>query len=116
MVMPLAMLPMACSRMPKCSVRPPGAPVNSWLLRSDGMKLLTPAMVVLFEPARSAEPPHSSGTGWASADSTLPDAARVAIEPGSKTGSEASRSAGASLASTRSSNSACSGDALRHAS
>ena len=93
-----------------------GAPWKSWLLRSAGMNDFTPAIVVLFEPARSAEPPHSSGTALASAESTLPEAARVASEPGSKTGSAASRSAGASRAITRSSSSARSGLAARHAS
>ena len=36
-------------------------------------------MLVLLDPARSAEPPISHGTRFAMAFSALPDAARVAI-------------------------------------
>ena len=46
--------------------------------RSGGTKDGSPFMVVLLDPARSAEPPHSSGSTGASALRTLPDAARVA--------------------------------------
>ena len=69
---------MACSRMPKCSVRPYWSPANSCVERSAGRKDGSPFIVVLFEPARSAEPPHSSGSTGASALSTSPEAARVA--------------------------------------
>ena len=45
-------------------------------------------MVVLLLPARSAEPPHNSGSFGATALSTSPNAARVAsgLEPGSQCG------------------------------
>ena len=41
---------MACSRMPKCSVRPYGSPANSCVERSAGRKDGSPFIVVLFEP------------------------------------------------------------------
>jgi hypothetical protein len=44
------------------------------------MKLGSPSIVVRLLSARSAEPPHSSGSGSASAVRTLPDAARVETE------------------------------------
>ena len=59
--MPFRIAPIACSRMPKCSTRPYGLPVHSWVECSSGMKDATPSMVVLFDSARSAEPPQSSG-------------------------------------------------------
>ena len=43
-----------------------------------GRKDECPSIVVLFQPARSAEPPHSSGSTAPSASSTSPDALRVA--------------------------------------
>ncbi len=71
--------------MPKWIVRPYGSASGSGL--SAGRKELLLSMVVLFDPARSAEPPHSSGTTAPSACSTLPEAARVAMPlPVSKTG------------------------------
>ena len=58
----------------------------------------------MFESARSAEPPQSSGITAAIALITLPDATRVETdEPLSNTGSAASRPAGVSPATTRSS-------------
>jgi len=55
--------------------------------RASGMKEAADSMVVLFDPARSAEPPHSSGNVSAIALSTFPDAERVATAlPASKTG------------------------------
>ena len=77
-LIPFRMEPIACSRMPKCRVRPYGLPGNSRDCRSAGRKLGSPSMVVLLDSARSAEPPHSSGSFGASAVSTLPEAARVA--------------------------------------
>ena len=81
--MPFMIEPMACSRMPKCMVRPYGLPGNIFDCRSVGRKLGSPSMVVLFDSARSAEPPHNSGSLSAKASSTLPEAARVAMPLGS---------------------------------
>ena len=75
--------PMACSRMPKCSTRPYGPPGKALDCRSVGRKLGSPSGVVLFDSARSAEPPHSSGIFGVIALITLPDAARVAMPLGS---------------------------------
>ena len=56
-------------------------------------------IVVRFDSARSAEPPHSSGSSAASALMTLPDAARVETSlPASKTGSASSMPSGSSPA------------------
>ena len=67
-------------------------------------------MVVLFEPARSADPPHSSGTTPARAESTLPDAARVANDsPTSQVGRASSRPSGRRWASRRSNSAAPAG-------
>ena len=87
---------MPCSRMPKCSVRPYGLPghISDWRLtgRKDG----SPSIVVLLDSARSAEPPHSSGSTGASAVRILPDVRRVPVPFGSagKTGSAASHPSG----------------------
>ena len=70
--------PMACSRMPKCSVRPYWWPGKAFEPRSSGRKLGSPSIVVLLLSARSAEPPHSSGSTGARALSTSPLALRVA--------------------------------------
>ena len=51
--------------------------------RSCGMNDGTSSMVVLLEPARSADPPQSSGRLAATALMTLPDATRVATPLGS---------------------------------
>ena len=75
--MPFMIEPIACSRIPKCRVRPYGPPGHILVWNSAGVKLGSPSMVVLLLSARSAEPPHSSGTITASAESTLPEAARV---------------------------------------
>ena len=48
-----------------------------------GRKLGSPSGVVLFDSARSADPPHSSGIFGVMALITLPDAARVAMPLGS---------------------------------
>ena len=69
-----------------------------------------PSIVVLFDSARSAEPPQSSGMTGPIAFRTFPDAARVETSlPASKTGRAASSPAGSFLASTRSSRAAASG-------
>ena len=74
-------------------------------------------MKVLFEPARSAEPPHSSGNTGAIALSTWPEAARVAMAlSSSKVGSAASQPSGRRLSVRRSSSAAPSGLAAFHAS
>src|SRR5664279_1068287 len=78
--MPLTMAPIACSRMPKCNVRPYGPPLHILVWCTAGTKLGSPSIVVLLLSARSAEPPHSSGSTDARAPSTLPDAARVDTE------------------------------------
>ena len=69
----------AVLRMPKCSTRPYGPPGNILLCRSGGRKLGSPSGVVLLDSARSAEPPHNSGSLGAIAVSTSPDALRVAM-------------------------------------
>ncbi len=61
---------MACSRTPKWRLRPSGRALE---------KAAAPAIAVLFDSARSAEPPTSSGRLAASAWIALPEAARVAI-------------------------------------
>ena len=73
-------------------------------------------MVVLLEPPRSADPPHSSGTAGARAVSTAPEALRVATDaPTSQAGRAASSPVGGSSASSRSSRAALSGFAVRQA-
>ena len=76
--MPFMIEPMPCSRMPKCSTRPYWSPVKSLVDSSAGMKDGWPLGVVLLDSARSAEPPHSSGSSGAIAVSTSPEALRVA--------------------------------------
>ena len=77
---------MACSRMPKCRVRPYQVASQSSVEIDGGPNDFTPFIVVLLLPARSADPPHSSGSFGPTADSTSPEAARVAtaLEPGSQ--------------------------------
>ena len=70
---------MPCSRMPKCSVRPYGLPGHRRVWCSVGMNEGSPSIVVRLLSARSAEPPHSSGSTGASAVRTSPDALRVAM-------------------------------------
>ena len=84
--MPDRIAPIACSRTPKCSVRPYQWAVYSFVEIDGGPKESAPLIVVLLLPARSADPPHSSGSFGPSADSTSPDAARVAsgLLPGSQ--------------------------------
>ncbi len=71
--------PIACSRMPKCSTRPYRSPWNSLVENSGGTNDGSPFGVVLLDPARSAEPPHSSGSSAASTPRISPDALRVAM-------------------------------------
>ena len=72
-----------------------------------GKKEPPPSMSVLLLPAKSAEPPQSSGIFFASALIAFPDAARVAsCVPASKTGSSESQPAGSSLLCRRFNNAA----------
>src|SRR5262249_18508010 len=75
-----------------------------------------PAIVVSLLPARSAEPPQSSGNTGASAFSTLPDADRVAIGPslGANDGSASDHPDGSALAASRSSKARLDGLASAH--
>src|SRR5450631_450734 len=81
------------------------------------MKLGAPSMVVLLDPARSAEPPQSSGVTSASAVRTLPEAARVAMPLGSagKVGNASAKWPGSLRLTTRSSRDALSGWEARQA-
>ncbi|CPU61061.1 Uncharacterised protein [Mycobacteroides abscessus] len=83
-----------------------------------GPKESAPLMVVLLLPARSAEPPHSSGSLAPSAESVSPEAARVAtaLEPGSQDGSPASQPCGNARAWRRSSSALRSGSRAAQAS
>ena len=75
-------------------------------------------MVVLLLPARSADPPHSSGSTGPIAESTSPEAARVAtaLEPGSQCGSADAQPSGSFPASRRSSSFLRSGSRVAQAS
>ena len=114
---PLMIAPIACSRMPKCSTRPYGFPVHSWVDRSTGTNEAAFLIVVRFDSARSAEPPQSSGSCAARALITVPDAARVETSlPGSNTGSASAMPSGSWRAFTRSQSAFRSGFAAAHAS
>src|SRR5437764_451682 len=76
---PWRIAPMPCSRMPKCRVRPSQSPGKDVVEYSGGTNDGSPSIVVLLLSARSAEPPHSSGSAGAIALITSPDAFRVAI-------------------------------------
>src|SRR5665648_402659 len=113
--MPFRIEPIACSRMPKCRVRPKGLPLNSLVLCRVGRNDGSPSMEVLLEPARSADPPHSSGRTVASALSTLPDADRVATAfPAGNTGSASVQPTGRLRTAIRSKSSARSVWLVRH--
>ena len=88
---PLTIAAIACSRMPKWRLRPPGLP---------GSKSPAPAnfSVVLLEGPRSAEPPRNQGMFWASTFSTSPEASRPAmpLASGGKLGRLRSHPAGSS--------------------
>ncbi len=106
--MPFISAAMECSRIPKWIVRPYGFAPGRGLPSGRNDEVLS--IVVLFEPARSAEPPHSSGMTAPSACSTLPDAARVATAlPVSNDGRWSSQPSGSSPAAIRSNSAACSG-------
>ena len=109
---------MPCSRMPKCSVRPYSSPGNSLVAYSGGTNDGSPFIVVLLLSARSAEPPHSSGSTGASASSTLPDAARVAMPFGSagNSGSASVQPSGRRRVASRSNSAVRSGLAAAQAS
>ena len=109
---------MACSRIPKCRVRPYQVAVQSSVEIDGGPKDFAPLIVVLLLPARSAEPPQSSGSTGPIAERTSPEAARVAtgLEPGSQCGNAASQPSGSLPASRRSSNALRSGSRLAQAS
>src|SRR5262245_21345804 len=109
--MPDRIAPIACSRTPKCKVRPYHWAVYSLVGIDGGPKESAPFIVVLLPPAKSADPPQSSGSLGPTAESTAPDAALVArgFEPGSQDGRSASQPSGISLANSRSSNALRSG-------
>ena len=117
--MPFMIAPMPCSRMPKWSTRPwygsafhSSTPPPSG--RNDGADLI----VVLLEPARSAEPPQSSGISGASALITSPEATRVAtpFSLASNVGSASARPSGRVRALSRCRSVALSGLAFDQAS
>ena len=105
--------PIACSRMPKCSVRPYGPRSSASVGRND----FSPFIVVLLLPARSADPPHSSGSFGPSAFRISPEATRVAMPFGSagNSGIAFSQPSGNLRSTMRSSSSARCGLAARHA-
>ena len=73
-------------------------------------------MLVLFEPAKSADPPQNSGKWAAIALITCPEAARVATSlPGAKIGISASQPAGKDLVRSLESSTAFSGLFFSHA-
>ena len=75
----------------------------------EGRKEPEPLMLVLFDPAKSADPPQNSGNFAAIALMTSPDAARVAISlSGAKNGMSESQPAGNPLTRNLSSSAALS--------
>src|SRR5262245_47758772 len=111
---PLRMAPMACSRMPKWRLRPPAqAPPCEGGEREVAEKSPAPSKVrrVLHDGARSAEPPISHGTFFATALSTSAEVSRVALHFGSggKLGKSLSQPSGSSRRCMRRSWSARSG-------
>src|SRR4051795_7223351 len=97
--MPFMIAPMACSRTPKCSVRPYGPPDHIFVCRLLGRNDGSPLTAVLLLSARSAEPPQSSGSTGYSAASTSPEAFRVATPfgPASQVGSLSPQPSGSVL-------------------
>ena len=113
--MPFNIDPIACSRIPKWMMRPYG--LAFFIALDSGRNESPPSIVVLLLSARSAEPPHISGSFCARALTTSPDALRVAISvPDSKVGMRESQSAGSSWESTLFRVLARSGSAFFHAS
>ncbi len=95
---------MPCSRMPKCIVRPYGFPGHMAVWWSSGMNEGWPSIVVRLLSARSAEPPHNSGSAGPIAVRIAPDALRVAM-PLASAGNDGSLSvhpSGSSRAASRS--------------
>src|SRR3970040_19703 len=70
--MPLDSAAIACSRTPKWKLRPAGF----WALK---LPTLSKVSRVLFDGAKSAEPPKSQGTFRATWLTTFPDEARLGI-------------------------------------
>ena len=69
-----------------------------------------PSILVLFDPAKSEEPPQNSGRCFAIALITCPDAARVATSlPGANVGMSASQPAGKAFVRKRAKSFVCSG-------
>ncbi len=85
------MLPAACSRTPKCRLRPPRS-------ATEKSPACANVISVFVEGARSADPPTSHGTFGAIAFSTLPEASRPAMPLPSvgKVGRSASHPSGSS--------------------
>ncbi len=97
---------MACSRTPKCRLRAPYRPAAT---------SPSPLRCVRFDSVRSAEPPISARTTGASALSTLPEAARVAIAPSvANAGNASSQPSGSSPASAADNSAARSGCAAAY--
>ena len=116
--MPFRIEPIACSRMPKCRVRPYGSPWPHASSRSLGGQerrlALHRGVVGLGEVGRAAP---QLGQHAASALSTSPDASRVATPlAGLEVGSASVQPSGSSPARSRSNRAARSGLAGRHAS
>ncbi len=101
---------MACSRIPKCRIRPAGFGVQALVDHFAGTKDPPPSMVVLLDSARSAEPPQSSGITSAMAFRTFPEAALVASSsPAVNSGSASTMFEGSSDFKIRSNSFAASG-------
>ena len=116
--MPFMMAPMPCSRMPKCRLRPYGLVLQVSVVMSSGPNDGSPLITVLLEPARSADPPHSSGSVAPNACSVASDALRVAtpLASGSHTGRSSAQPSGSSRRDSLSNSALCSGLAAAHAS
>ena len=95
-------------------MRPYGEAPFIWL--EEGRNELPPSIVVLFDSAKSAEPPQNSGRTEAMPLITFPDAARVAISLSeSNVGIELSQPAGSSFFCNLLRSDAFSGFAVRQA-
>ncbi len=95
--------PIACSLIPKCTTLPWGLAPDIAL--EAGKNEPPPKIVVLLLPAKSADPPQSSGRTPAMALIIFPDAPLVERSlPASNTGIDFSQSAGSALLCKRFSN------------
>ena len=104
---PLTIAPIACSRMPKGTLRP------AWTLENSP----APSNTVLVDSTRSAAPPIIVGANSAKAVMTFCPAARVAsFSPASNSGSASCQPSLRRPAQARSQSSAMSGKASRQAS